>query len=521
MKTIIIGAGLGGLITGLLLKKSKPEDEVVIYDSNKIPGGFCNAFQKVCNIDGEKIKYTINIPVVSSDFNKGEPFDQFLNYMGVKNFDWKVIEQPFEYYPTDDKPFIFTKNGVRDIIERTPEEEKQYVIKFFNKMAKFYNDIFHKANMNPKPFEAIKMLLEIPDSIFTLMQNKTYKKHLHDSKIRTPLMQEIFSVTEGFMGLEVEKASAVGELLMIQSFLQNSLVAPAKGHSFQTLSDRLCERFIELGGKVVFKTKVENVLFDDKKAIGVVINGEKIYSDNVIISTAQDKIKGLIESGKHISKVNSLIKKINKIPYPNSDFYIYYLVDKNLFKDREDYIKTLYHIYKKKGGLGGEDWNLFIILPDELYNEKYYCMAVLYIEHNQEKVDWWMDLREKNYKKYEDEKEKFAGLVLKELQEVEPLFKKEEFLHEGIIMTPASYPDYGSNYPISGLAQNPDNCGMTRMKSCILPNLFISGGASFSAGVWGAIAGGWMGFVTIYEKIYGIKIGNNDVLYKPGLKNLP
>ena len=59
------------------------------------------------------------------------------------------------------------------------------------------------------------------------------------------------------------------------------------------------------------------------------------------------------------------------------------------------------------------------------------------------------------------------------------------------------------------------------MKQVLLDNLFISNGASFSAGVWGAIAGGWMGFVEEYKKMYGIRIGNKDVLYKPGLKNLP
>ena len=59
------------------------------------------------------------------------------------------------------------------------------------------------------------------------------------------------------------------------------------------------------------------------------------------------------------------------------------------------------------------------------------------------------------------------------------------------------------------------------MSQVLLENLFITGGASFSPGVWGAMAGGWQGFVMNYEKTYGVKIGNHDVTYKPGLKNLP
>ena len=55
-KTIIIGAGLSGLIHGILLQKARPSDNVVIYDLNRIPGGFCTSFDKVTQYEGEKIK---------------------------------------------------------------------------------------------------------------------------------------------------------------------------------------------------------------------------------------------------------------------------------------------------------------------------------------------------------------------------------------------------------------------------------------------------------------------------------
>ena len=47
--------------------------------------------------------------------------------------------------------------------------------------------------------------------------------------------------------------------------------------------------------------------------------------------------------------------------------------------------------------------------------------------------------------------------------------------------------------------------------------------SEFSAGLWGAIAGGWQGFIANYEKIYNIRVGNYDIIYyKPDfLYNLP
>ena len=522
IKIIIIGAGLGGLVNGILLKKAKPEDEIIIYDSNKIPGGFCTSFQKATVYNNDKIKYTFNVPVVTSDFCKNEPLDLFLKYMGVKPINWKVVKKPFQYYPVNDEPFLFTKeNGVKDLIARTPLKEKKKAEKFFSDMKRFYNDVFHKAYMNPNFFESLKMFFTIPKSVFILLKNKTYKEYIKESGIKTKIIREIFSVTEGFMGVEVERAAAVGELLMIQSFLQNNLVQPTNGDNYQDLSNNLAERFKELGGKLILNTKVDSISFKNKKANGVFVNDKFEEADYVVMSVAQDRIEGLIKNGSHISKIKKFIKKIKKIPYPNSDFYSLYLLDKKVIDKYPKLREITYHIYRKNSGIGGNDWNLFIFIPDVLYNNKYYVMNLLYIEQDQKKIDQWIDFKEKDNKKYNEEKEKMASLLIKELQEVEPIFKENPPLKNLLSMSPASYINYGSKYPISGLAQTPENSGIERMKPVLLDNLFISNGASFSAGVWGAIAGGWIGFVNEYKKIYGVKIGNKDVLYKPGLKNLP
>ncbi len=521
-KIIIIGAGLGGLINGILLKKAKPDDEVIIYDSNKIPGGFCTSFKKSITYKNDKIKYTFNVPVVTSDFGEKQPLDLFLKYLGVKTINWKVVKKPFQYYPANDKPFLFTKeSGVKDLIDRTPLKEKKKAKKFFDNMKEFYNDMFYIAYMNPNFLEAIKMLIIIPKTVFMLMKNKTYKQYIKDCGIKTKLIQEIFSVTEGFMGVEVERASAIGELMMIQSFLENNLVQPANGDNFQELSNRIAKRFTELGGKLILNTQVSSISFDKKKANGVIVNNKLESADYVVMSVAQDRIEELIKSGSDVPKIKKILKKIKKIPFPNSDFYSLHLIDKKLLEKYPKFKEITYHIYRKNNGIGGKDWNLFIFIPDVLYNDKYYVMTLLYIEHDQEKIDQWIDLREKDKIKYDQEKEKMASLLIKELQEVEPIFKEYPPLKHILSMSPASFKDYGSKYPISGLAQTPENFGITRMKNVLLDNLFISNSASFSAGVWGAIAGGWIGFVEEYNKIYGIKIGNKDVIYKPGLKNLP
>jgi len=296
---------------------------------------------------------------------------------------------------------------------------------------------------------------------------------------------------------------------------------PTKGDTYQNISNNLAARYIELGGKLVLNTKVDSVAFDNKKAVGVMINNKLENSDYIFMSVAQDRIEELIIPGLRIPRVKSLVNNIKKIPFPNSDFYCLFLMDKKAVEKYPKLTEFIYHIYRMEDGLKKGRWNLFMFMPEELYNDKYYAMTLLYIEHDRQKIDEWFNLRETDYKKYEEKKEEFSNILVKELQRVEPIFKEFPPLKYLIAMSPASYIQYGSKYPISGLAQVPENCGIARMKQVLLDNLFISGGASFSAGVWGAIAGGWMGFVEGYNKMYGIRIGNKNVLYKSGLKNLP
>ena len=133
-KIVIVGGGLGGLITGILLKKARPENEISIYDANKIPGGFCTSFEKVVMIDNEKVKYLINIPLLVSDFGPGEPFDVFLKYIGVANLEWIIKKKLFQYYPLNkdfkngkEKFYIHYLPGYNTrLVMRTPEEHERF-----------------------------------------------------------------------------------------------------------------------------------------------------------------------------------------------------------------------------------------------------------------------------------------------------------------------------------------------------------------------------------------------------------
>lgn len=521
-KTIIIGAGLGGLTTGIMLKKARPDDEVIMYDANKVPGGFCNAFTKVTTHNNEKIKYTVNIPLITGDFSQGAAFDKLLEYMGVKNLNWRIVTNFFRFYSTNGTSFSITKNGINDLLKLTSsEKEEKSLEKYFKKIERIYNDLFHKAHLPPTFLQALKMMVTMPKTLFNLLFDEPYLKAIERIGIKTPVIKDILSAAEAFLGCDVDKVSAMAEMCMLQSFLQENSVQPTSDNTFQDLANNFANSFQELGGTLHLNTRVDSVTFDKKKATGVMVKGEFIKADNVIICVAQDVIKPLIETGTHIKKVHKLINKIDRLRSPNSDYYCYYLIDKSTVDNNPKFLDFPYHIYKLPKGRDETNWKIALWVPNKVYNDKYYILEAIMTETNQEKIKWWIDLRKNDFKKYNEEKDKVGQKYLEIIKEVEPIFKEHPPIKLVLSYTPASYMQFGSKYPICGIAQTPENYGVNRMVPKLLDNVYISGNAIFAGGLWGAVAGGWQGFVRFYADVYGIEIGNRDVLYKPDLKNLP
>lgn len=521
-KNIIIGAGPGGLIHGLLLKKARPDDEVIIYEAIDKPGGFCTTFEKAVTYKKEKLFYKINIPLITSQFSEGESFDQLLDYLGVENIRWKHVKKIFKYYPLDSDPFIFSTTGPNDVINLCCDiKEKNALTKHFKTQKKLINDLLFNFTMHPNFWQKLKILFTMPGSALMAASDKTYKTYLDQLGIKTPLVREIIDLAEAFMGTDVDKVSAVAEMGMIESFLSSKAVQPCNGDDFITLPENMERRFLQLGGKVIYKTKINEIVFSGNKAIGIKTGSETILADNIILAVEQDAIPPLLQKGKHIKKIEKLLQKANALSLPNSDYYAYYLIDKKAIEERPDLKEIGYHIYKLPDGLIKDNWRLPIWVPDQLINDKYYYLGMVLIEHDQEKIDWWIDLRNTNYAQYKQEKEKLAAEYEKALIQVEPLFQKYPLLKPLLVFSPASYLPYGSKYPISGYAQTPQNIGVNRMHPILLENLTISGSASFSGGVFGAIVGAWVAFYMSFRKKYDIQIGNKKAMFSTDIKNLP
>lgn len=80
-----------------------------------------------------------------------------------------------------------------------------------------------------------------------------------------------------------------------------------KGGMSEVIAEPILEKFKELGGEVLLNTKVDSLIIDDNKVLGVKL-GEEIYSDHVILATDiwnAKKLIGNLES-ENINKIKNM-----------------------------------------------------------------------------------------------------------------------------------------------------------------------------------------------------------------------
>jgi len=248
---IIIGAGIGGLVCGCCLAKSGKK--VLIIEKNKKPGGYCTSF---------KIKDFCFDAFVHSFGNasKGNHFYQILKSLNIL------------------KRLKFVRHNPSDIIY-APD----FVIKFWNDHFRVINDlskIFPTEKESIRNF-FIKVINEEGLGSVSRFRNKTFLEVL-DQKIKNDKLKAALSLPIfGNLGLTAKRISAFTAIKHYKQFILDGGYYPEGG--VQAVPDVFLQKFKELGGQMLFSTKVFTILTTKQKACGVTThNGGKYYSKYIV-----------------------------------------------------------------------------------------------------------------------------------------------------------------------------------------------------------------------------------------------
>ena len=417
-EVIVIGAGLGGLTAACLLAKRGVG--VIVVEQHCLPGGACTSFRREGRVydcgaalifgfgkEGYHLHRTlmnlIEEPVTVI------PKDKFfrLDLAGRQIIAWKKLDQ---FLVELEKQFPDDKAEIRSLYE--------FLLRFYNKYVKDQDLLTPPSELSDA--QKIKMLLSSPVRVMRLRKLLSQSAFdLMSPYLKSHSLLEFYDkLTASYAYITMKETPAIMALTM---FVDNHVGGTYYvAGSAQTYSNALEKAIEKNGGIILYRQKVQKILFDGEHACGVRLSdGTEIKADRVLSNTTvwnlyfdllpSDRVKE-----KQREWVNSLIPT-----YPA--MVLYAAVDKTIFPPD---INAVEYFISNTSQIDMGDITMYIPTVDDhsLGPEDEHIVTVFSPAPNQN----WPRPFEKEYQKleYNKKKEKQADLILEEIERRIPNFRK-------------------------------------------------------------------------------------------------
>lgn|GEM_PF-1701791 len=315
---VIIGAGLGGLISAAVI--AKKGFRVLVVEKNSYPGGCCSSFSK----DG----YIFNFgPSLFWGLDRGGPLYNLFEYLGIQESIktqniLRRIDPGIQIVLPDHRLDIYTER------ERLFEELKREFPKYFKTLREFYNRVDY---INSEIFEAYSNYpfnikregdgRADSNSKFLTLLSRDIKRMSLPASIRNFFtryswdisIKDFFSLQTLFFGQVDSSAASLPFFTRVLTIPLKGLYYPLSGS--QGFANLLADKVFDLGGEIKYNVNVKSLLFDRKKAKGIRYDegviSKSIHAKKIIANTSIFNLKDSLISEELPRK--RLVKKFKDI----------------------------------------------------------------------------------------------------------------------------------------------------------------------------------------------------------------
>ena len=317
-RAIIIGSGVGGLCTGIrLLNKGF---KVTIIEKESTTGGRVN-IKKI-----KDYKFDLSASVLMTKESYLDIFKEckkdYRDYIKVMD-----LEHTYRvnYSDKSSYDFYFNKEKMNDSLEKMSKglsfEYNKFIDESFNKylIAKKY--FLDKPMLNIFEFLSCKSIASFFDIKPVMHSDKFIKERISFEKLREYL---IFKTM--YIGTNPYESSNIYTL--IPSITQKQGLFYIKGGVYSYILG-LEKLFKELGGEIILNRKVDKVVIEKKKVVGVFTNGEFKSADLVVCNADYSySLEQLFD--RDLKEVNYKKKDLKNKDYSCSAFIIYLGLNKKI-----------------------------------------------------------------------------------------------------------------------------------------------------------------------------------------------
>ncbi len=308
---VIVGSGLGGLVSGALL--AKEGKTVCILEKHFQIGGNLQVFKR------KGCPFSVGMHYAGS-LGKGEILHKIFSYLGITD-DLKISkldEDAYEKIIFGDREYSYAmgrENFEAKLISYFPEEEE--AIKKYTTALKEYWD---KSDiLNLREFKSGEM------SYFDTYQEPAYA--FIDSLTDNEELKALLGATNGLYAGIMDKTPMFIHANINNFFINSAWRIAEDGVNMTELLKGVIENN---GGKVIINKEVTKLNFDGPSIISAsTADGEKYYGDTFISNIHPVPTFKLLEEGK-LRK--AYVKRIENLENSISNFSLYVVLKKGMIK---------------------------------------------------------------------------------------------------------------------------------------------------------------------------------------------
>ena len=278
---IIIGSGMGALTSASLLAQLEGK-RILILERHFQAGGYTHAFKRK-----RQYEWDVGLHYVGGLGNSGD-LRKIFDYITKGKLKWQQMPDPYDVFHYPEIKFGMV-NGAENVkaalIERFPDEENN--LKQYFRDVKRANNWFRQNEMKknlPALLQSLSNFLP-NDQEFALQPLSNYLgKNFNNKQLKAVLTSQW-----GDYGLPPAKAPFVIHALLTSHYFEGAYFPIGGAGRIYELIEPILEN---TGGKVLVNHKVEEILIQGNKAIGVrVVNSrekdpsiavKEYYADTII-----------------------------------------------------------------------------------------------------------------------------------------------------------------------------------------------------------------------------------------------
>jgi phytoene dehydrogenase-like protein len=274
-RVIIIGAGVAGMATGSYAQMSGLETR--IFEKHVLPGGCCTAWSRKGYIFDYCIEW-LNGTAPGNNANQVWRELGALDGKTVKNFELfnKVVDEHGREVRFYNDPDRLEKH----LIEVSPVDAP--LIKAFCDDLRRFTKLALHPFLKPAPLEnwreKLAMMRQVLPAFRLFWRTGAAQMGPYADRFADPLLRR------GFRNMFFQDPQNFAVLPYLYNLAEahNDNVGFPQGGSLG-LSRSVEERYLGLGGIINYRTRVDRILIEDGRAVGVELkNGEKHYADHVV-----------------------------------------------------------------------------------------------------------------------------------------------------------------------------------------------------------------------------------------------